>query len=357
MTFYAILFSLISLFCFLYSNTKNNTAAFFPLMSAFLLFVIPSSFRAEGLGTDYLGYKLQFYDVANGMDISSQHWEAGFYYLCVFIDKIGLDYHCLFAIMSFFTILFLFLSVSKRSFAIIIPIYALTIYLNTYNGVRQGLTITMGLYAYTLYQKRKYIPAFVILGIGFLFHKSIILLIPIILIANFVKIGKKWSLAFFFISIVAIRLFGMNIVEWIYLNVTEFLGYGDVTTNALNLLITKSNTGYGTLLRIAIFFVMLCLINNIRSANKLNENFLRKVRFLFLVYVFTDLFHAWTLTEFGRVRMVFDIALFIPLATIYNYSKYRKLFFLGYFLWLTMNFYLAAKQNINEVFPYKSLLF
>jgi len=359
MVFYLFLFCLIFLFSFLYSHTKNKIVAVFPLTVTFLLFVIPSSFRAEGIGTDYFNYKANFYEIAHGVDISSQWWEPGYYYLNLFIYKIGFDYHVIFAIMSFFTILFLFLSVSKRTFGIIIPIYAFTNYLFTYNGIRQGLTITMGFYAYTLYQKKKYVSAFIILGIGYLFHKSIIFLIPIILIMNFIKIDRKWSVIFFIVLIVVVKLFGMDIIAWGYTNVLEVLGYGGKLSDVMSYFLVKSNTGYGVLLRIGIYFVMLYLINNIRNINKLKENFLYKARFFLLLYFFMDIFHVWTVQEIGRLKMVYDFALFIPLATIYNYSKYRKLFFIGYFLWLMMNLYLSSTgiQNPNNAFPYKSLLF
>ncbi|MCL1946746.1 MAG: EpsG family protein [Chitinivibrionia bacterium] len=328
-------------------------------MVTFLLFVIPSSFRAEGLGTDYLPYKKQFYEVVNDMDISNQHWEAGFYYLCVFIDKIGLDYHWLFAIMSFFTILFLFLSVSKRTFAIIVPVYAFINYLTTYNAVRQGLTFTMGYYAYTLYQKKKYVPAFIIIGIGCLFHKSILFLVPILLIMNFFKIDRKWSFVCFFAILVVLKLFAMDMVEFGLSTVVTIFGYGDRITveNMLYLMANESTSGGMIVFRIGILFAILFLINDVKNRNGLSENFLYKVRFLLLLYFFMEIFHAWTFQEFVRIRIVYDFALFIPLAVIYNYSKYRKLFFTGYFLWLVRNLYVASTLNINEVFPYKSLLF
>ena len=113
-----------------------------------------------------------------------------------------------------------------------------------YNGIRQFIAVTIIFAATTLLLKKKYIPVFAIIYFASLFHRSALIMIPIMIILQ----GKAWNkrtLLFIGLTIMAILFVGeftdlldSSMADTQYQKaVTEFTASGDDGTNPIRVLV------------------------------------------------------------------------------------------------------------------------
>jgi hypothetical protein len=214
----------------------------------------------------------------------------------------------------------------------------------------------MGYYAYTLFCKERKITAAIVIAIAFLFHKSIILLVPVLLLMNYVKLKRNSSIVLFLLSIVVVMTFGYSIITYCYVNFLELLGYGHKLVDALSYKLTKIKSGYGVLLRLIIYGSMLLLVSDKINSKRWQRKDIYNARYIFVVLLFLDILASYTLQEIGRVSILFSFAVFPMLAIIYDTSRYKKAFFMIVAFWLLLDLYMKAAGNIYDVFPYRSIL-
>jgi len=142
---------------------------------------IPAAIR-KGIGTDYDTYVDYIRQVADGLSIRKT--EIGFNAVIKFIVYFHLDTQWFFVITSFLTVLFLFLSI-KKYFSLSILFYNLLLLdLYSYNIVRQGLAVTIIMYAVSYLidgQKFKYV-IFVLLAASF--HSMSIICLPFVFLCK-----------------------------------------------------------------------------------------------------------------------------------------------------------------------------
>jgi hypothetical protein len=167
------------LFAFLSEHIKEKYLKLFFRFTTFLCLWIPSAIRV-GIGTDYYGYVGLLQDMKNG--IIDEHIESGFNFINKIIVFLNIDSQWLFVITSFFTLFFLFLSI-KRYFCLSILFYnLLLLYLYSYNIVRQGLAVTIIMYAITNMMAGHKVKYIVLVLFAALFHKISLVFLPFIFI-------------------------------------------------------------------------------------------------------------------------------------------------------------------------------
>ena len=194
MVIYFFQFILVSLSSYIYSKCKTLESCVLSLIITFMIMFIPASIR-YGTGKDYFNYINIFYGSANSTfslyDISRV--ELGYVWLNKTLYNFGFGYQWIFVIMSFLTLFFLIISTKKKYAFIIIPFYFLLQYIWSLNVMRQALTVTMGFYAYTQFNSKRYVKSIFIMLLAFFFHKSAIIYPVLFLFAKIFKLTKTQS--------------------------------------------------------------------------------------------------------------------------------------------------------------------
>jgi hypothetical protein len=347
MLFYVGLYLIATLFAFLYSNTKDKTAAVFPLIATFLILFLPSALR-YGIGSDYFGYIDAFQ--MSGRTVN-YYIEPGYQMLNVMIRNMGLNAQWVLAIMAFFTILFLFLSIPKRTFYLAIPLFMMLFYTLSFNGVRNCLTIMMGYYAYILFSKGKYVKSIIIILIAMQFHRSAGVMLLLFLIMHLLKIKKIHSFVIFGLLFCLIPV-ADNLVQFLLTGPflpDRFRGLGSfIYQNQPD--ITRGLLTYS---RFLCYMVLIFFVKN-RSSK---DNSASNIRICLLCLLLVDILASFSLSIMYRVTHIFSIAWLIA---VYHFNittfKLRKILITLMLLYSFIVFGYQTNRGVDEVVPYRSVL-
>jgi hypothetical protein len=329
MSFYIFLsiFVIIGSFCYSKCNNINVVAA--SKIFVFLLLFVPAALR-YGPGTDYFHYIRDFRRIAIGYNVNIKG-EIGFYYLQKFIQYLNLDVQWLFVVMAFFTYLFLFKAVPRKSFFLIIPLYFFFCYTVSYNIIRQAITVTMTYYAYQLFIRKKIIKSFFYLFIAVLFQRISLIYFILFFIISFININKRDAILLFILIMISFQ-FQHAILDGIFNTIIPYTPFQNYTLANSNVKVTGRNSGLGFLLRYFIFTIVLLF------SPKEDDKTVNKVFIWFLVLISADLL-ASSIWIFYRLRVAFDFSWFLMLHIINTHrTKFRKLLLLAIFLYGFMIF-------------------
>ena len=147
-----------------------------------LLFVVMTLFVGlrKDVGTDYESY-------SNLYAFQEDYLEAGFSYILLLLNRYGYSETYFFFVMAAISYFFMYMAVEKtmifRNFSVLVMLPLLSMSFLC-NGIRQGVAICIFLYAFHFIQERKPIPYFLLISFAFLFHKSILLAIPLYFLCN-----------------------------------------------------------------------------------------------------------------------------------------------------------------------------
>lgn len=193
----------VGLACMMYSVSKyafyskyklNKSVAWFAML---MLPSLVAAFR-NGTGTDSKMYQ-QAYAHLNSVH-RWQDFEKGYLFLMKVLNEMLLSYRALFFVMMFFTILFFLLLLENEKKNIDVQtatfVFMITLYLSCFNGMRQGLAITMLLYAMSIFIDGKTKQSICIIILAMLFHLSAMIGLAII-IGKYIFKNKYWKLFLF----------------------------------------------------------------------------------------------------------------------------------------------------------------
>jgi hypothetical protein len=348
MLFYSGIFGISAVLAFIYTNTKHRIVAMIPLILLFAVLFFVSALRYD-TGTDYWSY-INFFYTSGKVD---SYIEPGYTRLCVFLRDIGLDAQWVLAVMSFLTLFFLFLSVPKKSFYIIIPLYITFLYRVSFNAVRNSLTTIMSYYAYTLFQKGKIFRSIVIILIAMQFHRSAGIMLILFVILHFAKIRRLQSI------IVAGLLFCLipvldTLVMFLLtggLLPARFGGLG----MAMYTMQGEIIRGIGVYSRFMWYFIMLLFLKDIPTSSDNKTVF--NIRILLLVLMLVDIFASFSLSIMYRVTISLIFIWFISVH-YFNVTKFklRKLLLTTIYIYSFVLFFYETKNGIDGAIPYKSIL-
>ena len=156
------------------------------------------------VGADYIQYALNFKDYC--IQDLLLNGEPGIRIIARLVAKFYNDSAGMFFCMSVITIGLCVLTIARHSpyFLISILLYIfLGCWHESFNSVRQSAAAAILFYGHTFIEERKFIKWLIICFIGYLFHTSAIVFIPLYFIPYNKKINLKTVFTFVFIGIIA----------------------------------------------------------------------------------------------------------------------------------------------------------
>lgn len=136
------------------------------------------------IGADFRNYQAIF-DAANNTGTNKYNVEIGFYWLNKLVALFSDNSQSIFIIVAFFMILFFlrgFMFNSDVIFIQLVVFLGTGYYFYAMNIMRQYLAISIMCYAYHYLEKKQYKKWLLFLIIAFLFHKSVLIWIPVYLL-------------------------------------------------------------------------------------------------------------------------------------------------------------------------------
>ncbi len=143
-----------------------------------------------------------------------------------------------------------------------IYVFTTTLYVVNFSALRQGFAVALGVLAMMMVGKKKPVPALAIIAIAFLFHTSVIVLFPFVLLSMIpLESGKKYavciavvSLAFFVSNVITGDMFS-RVIQSIPILANQFgVYFGEEASKS------DSSLGIGFLLRLVMFITLLYYI-------------------------------------------------------------------------------------------------
>lgn len=148
------------------------------------------------VGNDYWVYRDNFKLIAQGRHVS---YEPGFNYIVKWMQEFfGYDnYLPIFALFSFLTVLFFVRALHDQASDYMLSLFLLMtggFYFNSLNSVRYYFALAIALFSMKYVLRGEYGKFILWICAGALFHKSILLVIPVYLVARFLAGAKlkKW---------------------------------------------------------------------------------------------------------------------------------------------------------------------
>lgn len=135
-----------------------------------------------GIGTDYFRYKLIFDNIRYGY--VTRH-EIGYGLINYFVGLIGGNIQTVFFIVSFLTILFVYLTLydlkDKISLGIGMLVFMLLYYQMSFNVVRQVLAMSVSMFSIRFIYKRQLMKFLIFVLLATSFHLSSMVIVPFFL--------------------------------------------------------------------------------------------------------------------------------------------------------------------------------
>lgn len=345
MFFYLIHFFLFSIFSYIYSITKEQYSKFLFKTICFLILFIPSALRYN-IGYDYKNYVEIFNQIGNGVKINQ---ETGWLIINKIILYFHLDVQWIFVIASFFTIYYIFKTPKKDFFVTTLLFYCLW-YLDSYNIVRQGLSMSICWYSYLLYTDNKKGKSYLYAFIAILFHLSSVIFLIFLFIANYIKVpNKTFSIVVFILLYVILE--SIDLIQSLGL-IFEHTKYGTYFKffEQYNNLSKNYGSNISLLLRLIILTVMYFVY---KPRNKNNE----QIVFIITICLFSFDIIGAQIYMFQRIRLFFFIT-YISLITNIISTKNGILLVEKYiFIFFIILYYLVLRlmTGTNAIIPYQSI--
>ena len=219
-----------------YGTTRRQALGRVCLIAVFTILFLLAALRVE-VGNDYKNYAVTCHEIwVDGYVVT----EPGFNILVKFLYMLAgwENYLLVFAVFAFVTIgIFLktFYEDSDNFFLSMFLFMTLGIYFRTFNTVRYYFVLAVALYSLRYLARKEYLRFIIIIAMSAFFHKSVLVVIPLYLIALF--LNKKWQYALIFLGS-SVVLFGKELVMWVALKLypsyadTVFLnGEGGILSN------------------------------------------------------------------------------------------------------------------------------
>lgn len=264
---------------------------------AFLPLFFVSAFRYM-VGVDFAAYKTIFDNIV--LYNNRTYVEVGFYWLIRLIGQFTTNSQWMFAVMSFLTMGIFVYALKRYSVNFVISVYlfvAMGFYFYSMSSIRYYFAVACAFFAGNLMREKHFVSAFGLIAMGFLFHKSVLIVVPVYLLCQL-----KFSLKYYFIlagigvGLIALQPFIRNIL---------FYFYSDYDGNKFDVT------------RISVYNVILSLVVVIWSFLLLRKILENHDEFYFNLSFFSFFFYvccSWWIPESSRIGFYLSIynILYIP---------------------------------------------
>ena len=259
------------------------------------------------IGADYEGYEFIFsllnIDVGN---YEITRLEKGYYFLIKMVNLISGTQQLVFLIMAIISnyLIYKFIIENSKDKILSILIFFLIgpFYSSGFNGIRQYLAISLFLYSLKYLKNKKVLKYFFFIFLGFLFHKSCILLLPLYLILNL-----KYSLKQKIIILILSLLVDYKLLPTI-LNIFNYGIYNSIV-------IYRVNSNFYLILLFLIFSMLIFLYNEKnKNLNMVEENINFYTIVLLIITFFNEEMYPYLNQIFLRMvtYFLFNYIIIIP---------------------------------------------
>lgn len=344
-----------SFFAYCGERVGNKRDEYLCRIMVFLILWIPASFRSD-IGTDYSSYQ----SIYEHIDWYIDELEIGYVWLNQIFRSLSLGHEYMFSAVAALTYAPICFGMPKKGYSVLIIFYILTLYLVSYNLVRQSIAISFSLYAAVQLLKGRNVLYFVIIIGAVMFHVSALLLL-LFFFLKYIRfniwvgilvtiLGSFLIIKFDFISII----FGSDI----FLSTS----YGRYATSSFNKE-TEMGSGLGVMVKCIIPFIILFFASKIETSDLQSEK--NKNGFLVglsMAYIFAQVLSV-QIHIFNRLVDIVSFMIVLGIGIIYLIRwKYRKIIL----LFLSILFLTLFEKNISAgksseigglgISPYKSIL-
>ena len=293
----------IALLSFADLEKRDNLSKKVVILS-FLLMAITAGFRnVGGIDTDYQIY-MDHYNGEYGTYFIGW-WEPG-YCFCVWLaNAIGLSYNWFIVALTSLSLFFLVRLILKKS---TLPMFSIMLYLATYylfyNMVLLRQMVSVVCFVYCIFyiiedKKGKLLLSFFL---GFMFHYSIIVLLPAYFVLKYARVNLVSIIIFITIGLL-FRLIGIEKILIFFLN----KGGNFLVDRTINY-IGNNSFSLNIMEYVKMAIVLLLIVFRYNSINKgFKEQILLKSYLLFCV----------TIIAFGNIEIFFRMAMYFDLATLF----------------------------------------
>lgn len=243
------------------------------LVTSFIVLFILTAFRDVSVGTDTANYEVWFEMFEGGVDWLRHTVEPGWVFLNDLVIFLGGGYRLLIIFSSLLILTPLFFiakNYSQNPMLTISLYYLLYFYFNSWNGTRQLIAISFGLFAFVFLLKRKYLLFFLVIAFATLFHKTALLMLPL-LFADKITADKTKMIILVYIAMF-IGLFGAGYMSSLakvlaYESYLDRFEQGNLLGNFLFLLVVNSffifllSFTKKINLQVKLFFVFITILN------------------------------------------------------------------------------------------------
>lgn len=321
------------------------------LFSIFLILFSISALRV-GIGNDYWEYRYRFLDIERGDTKVSYEW--GFRMLVRLTQILfGLDnYRTTFALFSFLTVAFFIKGLYDGADYFFYSFFLFIcngFYFMSFSNVRYYFAFAVALFAIQYVWKEKPIRFILWICAAALFHKTVLLVIPVYFVAYYLKWTKK---TFWLIPVGCIGLFfGRIPIRWLLFKIYPYYE-GD-------LILDVTTISYANIAKCAAILI-LCLLFY-KDSIKGNK----KAEFLFNLNLFALVLYCFGtyIPQLSRIcyYMVLSHVFLIPIALLGIEAKKKRVIFTALVAVAYVGYYLVflykGYDSYTMFLPYLSWLF
>lgn len=300
------------------------------------------------VGTDYESYSEYFYT-------SLLFLEPGFNFLIEFLSQFHSGEVYMFLTMSFVTYLFLCLyvefneDVKYAGYYPVVLMFTLLTISTTCNGIRQALAVTVFMFA-TFFIKKRNLPVFLaLIGFGFLFHKSILFVLPFYFIKDYYL--KPWVyVVVYLVSFVCTQFDLQALVAPFQFLIESNERYMNMVENNYG----TSYLGLGNFMQIVSYVVLLWL----SLRNRMHEKYPFYFNMFFITCVLMNMRIGASL--FNRIMMYFSLFTYMLLPLTLKEERNQGVknvctwYYILWFIISSLN-YIVFDPN-SKLMPYHDVL-
>lgn len=312
----------------------------------YLLLASLIGFRKE-VGTDYDAYTNFF-----NYERDSDFLEIGYTWINRWIASMGGNVHDVFLLMGLLSGFFIYKSLNNKQInytpsAILSYIFPFSFLVN---GIRQSLAISVSFFCYKYIEERKLFAFLLCIGFAFLFHNSIICMIPLFFFIHKYA-PKKIYIIIFFISLILTQLNFSQLVSPIENLIAMKDRYANLMENDV------ATTGYFSIGLLFNWFLL-----SILFVFFLKNDYHKKYPVLFNLFFFSIIFFHMRIAAgiFIRVEVMFSWFqyLLLPIALSDKAISAKERFVITIlttlmYTILILNTYVLSSPN--DLSPYKSI--
>ncbi len=312
-----------------------------------LLLVLFAGMRNASVGTDTGGYASSF----TGRIINRQYQidlnistEKGFIFLQYLSALFSTKYYILLFFIALISVYFQLKAIYEISDLPAISVFVLisfNIYLYMFNGARQGIALSIYLYALKFIIEKKFWKYVFWIFIAYLFHRTVLFLLPFYLILK-IKFSFKLVLILTLSTIILVFMFS-NILQLSTLLSDKYNIYSELEAKG------------GQLLTIAyvllslIFIILRYLIH--KACRRKYDIFLNSFIIGALIFLVVQLTGAYI--EITRMAIYFLASAVFLWATVFKCSKKEnKAFIYIFFIIFHLMYYYLLLLRIGNLTPY-----